>query len=119
MRQGDGTLVVVKGGAGIIGSHLTEALLSHGYTVRGIDNLATGRLENLSHCDGEFEWVEGDVADFEVSQRAVAGATAVLHQAAIPSVPRSVKQPLESHTSGPTATLNVLEAARRAGVKRV
>ncbi|MBX6311936.1 MAG: SDR family oxidoreductase [Isosphaeraceae bacterium] len=111
--------VVVTGGAGFIGSHLVEALLAEGHRVRVVDNLATGRLENLAHLGGAFDWVEGDLADFEVCRRAVTGAEYVFHQAAIPSVPRSVEEPLQSHASGPTATLNVLEAARQAGVRRV
>jgi UDP-glucose 4-epimerase len=117
MKQ-DG-LVVVTGGAGFIGSHLVEALLAEGRRVRVVDNLITGRRDNLAHVDGRYEWLQGDVADFEVCQRAVAGAEFVLHEAAIPSVPRSVSEPLQSHASGPTATLNVLEAARQAGVRRL
>lgn len=110
--------VLVTGGAGFIGSHLVEALLGEGYRVRVVDNLATGRLTNLAHLEGRFEWFEGNVADFAVCRRAVAGANYVVHQAAIPSVPRSVKEPLSSHESGPTATINMLEAAREVGVRR-
>ena len=112
-------LIVVTGGAGFIGSHLVEALLSGGRNVRVVDNLATGRRENLAHLKEPFEFLEGDLSDFDFCLRAVEGANYVLHQAAIPSVPRSVREPLLSHTTGPTATLNVLEAARRAGVMRV
>jgi len=112
-------LVVVTGGAGFIGSHLVEALLSRGYRVRVVDNLATGRRSNLDRVEGKYEWVEGDLADFSVARDAMQGAVAVLHQAAIPSVPRSVQDPLLSHASGPTTTLNVLEAARMAGARRV
>lgn len=111
--------VLVTGGAGFIGSHLVEALLEEGYQVRVVDNLATGHRKNLSHLEGRFDWLEGDLQHFEVAEAAVAGVHYVIHQAAIPSVPRSVREPLESHASGPTATLNVLEAARRAGVRRV
>jgi UDP-glucose 4-epimerase len=111
--------VLVTGGAGFIGSHLVEALLAEGRTVRVVDNLATGHLENLAHLEGRFEWLEGDLADFEVCTRAVQGVTGILHQAAIPSVPRSVLEPLQSHSSGATATLNLLEAARQAGVSRL
>jgi UDP-glucose 4-epimerase len=113
-----GPWVVVTGGAGFIGSHLVEALLGEGFRVRVVDNLATGHRANLAHLGDAYEWLEGDVADFDVCRRAVAGAEFVLHQAAIPSVPRSVKEPLASHASGPTATLNLLEAARQAGVRR-
>ena len=112
-------LAVVTGGAGFIGSHLVEALLAEGRPVRVVDNLATGYRANLAHLEGRYEWVEGDLASFDVARRAVEGAEYVFHQAAIPSVPRSVREPIESHEAGPTATLNVLEAARRAGVKRV
>lgn len=111
-------LVVVTGGAGFIGSHLVEALLADGHRVRVVDNLATGHRTNLDHLGDAFEWVEGDLADFETCRRAVEGAEGVLHQAAIPSVPRSVREPLASHASGPTATLNVLEAARQSGTVR-
>ncbi len=114
-----GELAVVTGGAGFIGSHLAEALLADGYRVRIVDNFATGHRHNLAHLNGAHELVDGDLARFDVAQQALAGASYVFHQAAIPSVPRSVAEPIESHESGPTATLNVLEAARQAGVKRV
>jgi UDP-glucose 4-epimerase len=110
--------VLVTGGAGFIGSHLVEALVAQGRSVRVVDNLSTGHRSNLAHLEGAFEWLEGDLADFEVCSRAVEGVTEVLHQAAIPSVPRSVLEPLQSHASGSTATLNLLEAARAAGAKR-
>jgi UDP-glucose 4-epimerase len=110
--------MLVTGGAGFIGSHLVEALLEHGFAVRVVDSLVTGRIANLAHLEGKYEWVEGDLADFEICRRAVDGVACVFHQAAIPSVPRSVKEPLLSHLTGPTATLNLLEAARLAGVRR-
>src|SRR3954447_13958711 len=111
-------LALVTGGAGFIGSHLVDALLNDGYRVRVMDNLATGHRSNLSHVEGRYEWIEADLADFDACRRAAEGVTYVFHQGAIPSVPRSVKQPLESHRSGPTATLNMLEAARQAGARR-
>jgi len=83
-----------------------------------VDNLATGHQANLGHVAGRFEWIEGDLADFDVARRAAEGAECVFHEAAIPSVPRSVHEPLQSHDSGPTATLNMLEAARQAGTRR-
>jgi len=111
-------VVVVTGGAGFIGSHLVEALVHEGRRVRVVDNLSTGYRKNLAGVEGQFEWFEGDLADFAVARRAAEGAEYVFHEAAIPSVPRSVREPLESHASGPTATLNILEASRLAGVKR-
>ena len=119
MASNDRSLAVVTGGAGFIGSHLVEALLGVGRPVRVVDNLATGRLSNLDAVRDRIDWVEGDLADPEVALEGLEGADVVLHQAAIPSVPRSVEKPLESHRSGPTATLNVLEASRRHGVRRV
>jgi UDP-glucose 4-epimerase len=110
--------VLVTGGAGFIGSHLVEALVGEGFQVRVVDNLATGRRSNLAHIVGNYDWIEGDLADFDVCQRAVEGVACVFHQAAIPSVPRSVREPISSHVSGPTVTLNLLEAARQAGVRR-
>lgn len=112
-------LALVSGGAGFIGSHVVDALLADGLRVRVVDNLATGYRRNLAHHpDHAYEWIEGDLADFDVARRAAEGAAYVFHQAAIPSVPRSVAEPLDSHASGPTATLNLLEAARRAGARR-
>ena len=110
--------VLVSGGAGFIGSHLVEALLAEGRTVRVVDNLATGHRRNLAHLEGKFEWLEGDCSDFDVCVEAARDVAEVLHQAAIPSVPRSVLEPLQSHASGPTATINLLEAARLAGARR-
>src|SRR5205085_2247939 len=104
--MGKAGLMVVTGGAGFIGSHLVEALLDEGYRGRVVDNLSTGHRANLEPLEGRYEWLEGDLADIEVCRRAVEGAEAVFHQAAIPSVPRSVREPLLSHASGPTATLN-------------
>ena len=110
--------VLVTGGAGFIGSHLVEALLKRGRTVRVVDNLATGHRSNLDHLDG-YEWVEGDLLDWEDCRAACEGVSQVLHEAAVPSVPRSVEDPLGSFGSGPAVTMNLLEAARRAGVERV
>lgn len=111
-------IAVVTGGAGFIGSHLAEALLAEGLRVRVVDNLSTGFLANLAHLLPDIEFLEGDLADFATCEQAVKGADFVFHEAAIPSVPRSVADPIESHRSGATAVLNILEASRRAGVKR-
>ncbi len=110
--------ILVTGGAGFIGSHLVEALLEQGRPVRVIDNLATGTRANLDHLDG-YEWVEGDLQRWDDCRAACAGVVAILHEAAIPSVPKSVAEPLPSFASGPTATMNLLEAARLAKVERV
>jgi UDP-glucose 4-epimerase len=110
--------VLVTGGGGFIGSHLAERLLERGDEVRVLDSFATGRRENLAHLPG-VELVEGDVQSFERVHHAVRGCDAVLHQAALPSVPRSIQDPLTTHAVNATGTLNVLLAARDAGVKRV
>ena len=109
---------LVTGGAGFIGSHLTEELVRRGERVRVVDNLSTGKLHNLAHIPG-VDFMEGDLSDASVAHRAVEGVDYVLHQAAIPSVPRSVKDPMTSHRANVDASLNVLLAARDAGVKRV
>jgi nucleoside-diphosphate-sugar epimerase len=109
---------LVTGGAGFIGSHLAEELTRRGERVRVADSFITGKRRNLAHLPG-VELVEGDLADFAVAQVAVAGMDYVLHQAAIPSVPRSVEDPLTSNRANIDATLNVLVAARDANVKRV
>lgn len=109
---------LVTGGAGFIGSHLSEELVRRGEQVRVVDSLITGKRENLAHLP-QVEFMEGDLADLAVAQRAVAGVDYVLHQAAIPSVPRSVQDPITSNRANIDAALNVLVAARDAGVKRV
>ncbi len=110
---------VVTGGAGFIGSHLADALLARGEVVRIADSFITGRRENLAALRATVDLVEGDLADPAVAERAVVGADYVLHQAAIPSVPRSVADPLGTHRANVDATLQLLIAARDAGVKRV
>lgn len=110
--------VLVTGGAGFIGSHLVRALLNSSFRVRVLDDLSTGKLENIEEVRSHIEFLQGDAADFDIAAQAVSGVTYVLHQAAIPSVPRSVKEPLQAHRSGPTATLNLLEAARSTGTVR-
>ena len=109
---------LVTGGAGFIGSHLAEELIRRGHRVRVADSLITGKRRNLQHLTG-VEFVEGDLADMAVATRAVANIEYVLHQAAIPSVPRSVSDPITSNRANIDATLNVLVAARDAGVKRL
>jgi nucleoside-diphosphate-sugar epimerase len=109
---------LVTGGAGFIGSHLCEELTRRGETVRVVDSLITGQRANLAHISG-VEFIEGDLADMAVATRAVQGIEYVLHQAAIPSVPRSVEDPITSNRANIDASLNLLVAARDAGVKRV
>jgi nucleoside-diphosphate-sugar epimerase len=109
---------LVTGGAGFIGSHQAEELVRRGHTVRVADNLATGHRHNLAHLP-KVEFLEGDVADMAFAARAVAGMDYVLHQAAIPSVPKSVKDPATSNRANIDGTLNILLAARDAGVKRL
>jgi nucleoside-diphosphate-sugar epimerase len=109
---------LVTGGAGFIGSHLAEELVRRGHRVRVADNLSTGKRRNLDHIPG-VEFMEGDLADINVAARVVQGMDFVLHQAAIPSVPRSVKDPITSNRSNVDATLNILVSARDAGVKRL
>ena len=109
---------LVTGGAGFIGSHLAEELVRRGEQVRVVDSLITGKRDNLAHLP-QVEFLEGDLADPEVAHRAVAGVDYVLHQAAIPSVPRSVQDPITSNRANIDAALNVLVAARDAKVKRL
>ena len=111
-------MYLVTGGAGFIGSHLTDELVRRGEKVRVVDNLSTGKRHNLAQHPG-LEFVEGDLADPDVARRAMVGVEYVLHQAAIPSVPRSVLDPVSSNRANVDATLNVLVAARDAGVKRL
>jgi len=110
---------LVTGGAGFIGSHLATALIERGDPVRVLDNFSTGHRHNLEHLGDRVEVIEGDVLDPAVVARAVAGVDCVYHQAALASVPRSVEAPLETNAACVTGTLNVLDAARRGGVRRV
>jgi nucleoside-diphosphate-sugar epimerase len=111
--------VLVTGGGGFIGSHVAERLLHDGHEVRVLDNFSSGRRENLLAFADEVELVEGDVQSYERAHTAVRGCEAVIHQAALPSVPRSIQDPLTSNASNVIGTLNVLLAARDSGVGRV
>ena len=114
------TLFLVTGGAGFIGSNLCEAILSMGYKVRCIDNLSTGKRENLSSflSNPAFEFIEGDIRHFDVCLAACEGASYVLHQAAWGSVPRSIEYPLLYEEINIKGTINMLEAARRQSVQK-
>jgi nucleoside-diphosphate-sugar epimerase len=118
--------ILVTGGAGFIGSHIVEGLLERGDRVRVLDNLCTGKRENLENlgngkwCVGrDFELIEADIRDADAVHHAVAGVDGVLHQAALGSVPRSVEDPMTTQQVNADGTLNVLLAARACGVKRV
>ena len=111
---------LVTGGAGFIGSHLAEALCRRGAKVVVLDNLSLGRLENLDwkRAGDELEFIEGDAGDSELLGKIMPGCDWVFHEGALPSVPRSVKEPIESNEHNLNATLRMLVAARDAGVKR-
>jgi nucleoside-diphosphate-sugar epimerase len=111
--------ILVTGGGGFIGSHVVDRLLRDAHDVRVLDNFATGRRENLLGVMDDVELVEGDLQSYERVHNAVSGCEMVLHQGALPSVPRSVQDPLTSSATNVTGTLNVLLAARDAGVRRV
>ena len=134
-----GLMILVTGGAGFIGSHLTEALLLRGRKVRILDNLSTGKKKNLEEVFGyalpemtrlsgetrlfpfgeKGEFLFGDIANLETCRKACAGVQYVFHQAALGSVQRSVEDPVTSHQANATGTLNILQAAKEAGVKRI
>ncbi|MBX3283157.1 MAG: SDR family oxidoreductase [Acidobacteria bacterium] len=114
----DTPTVLVTGGAGFIGSNLADRLLSEGARVRILDNFATGFQENLDEIAGDFEFIEGDVADPEVVAAAVEGVEMIFHEAALPSVPRSVEDPVSTHQACVEGTFNLLLAARSAGVRK-
>ncbi len=112
-------MVLVTGGAGFIGSHLVRRLLNDNYSVRVLDNLATGKLENLAPVQNDIEMINGSIADEDAVSRAVSGVDFILHQAAIPSVPRSVRDPIGSNEINVDGTLLLLNVARQSGVQRV
>ncbi len=111
--------ILVTGGAGFIGSHLAEALVAAGHRVRVIDNLSGGRLRNLRAVREDVQFLRGDCADPAAVRRAAKGVEVVFHEAAMPSVARSVEDPERSHRHNATATVTLLTAARHAGVRRV
>lgn len=114
-------IFMVTGGAGFIGSHIVDRLVQEGQRVRVVDNFSTGRRENIAHLEGNplVQVAEGDICDSEFMAEAMEGVEYVLHEAAIPSVPRSVEDPASSHRVNVEGTLRLLLAAKEAGVRRV
>lgn len=112
----NGRLTMVTGGAGFIGSHLTDALIEHGWRVRVVDNFATGRREYVNPA---AELIEADIRDLASIAKAFDGVDCVFHTAALPRVPLSIEKPIETHMTNVVGTLNVLVASRDAGVRRV
>ena len=110
---------LVTGGAGFIGSNIAEALVKRGDRVRVIDNLCTGHISNLDGFMDELEFIEGDICDAETVEKAVDGVDCIFHEAALASVPRSVKAPLDTHHACVTGTVTLLDIARRSGVRRL
>jgi UDP-glucose 4-epimerase len=114
-----GRKALVTGGAGFIGGHLVEHLLAEKWSVRVLDDFSSGREANLAGCRGRAEVLRGDVRDGDVVARAIDGVDVTFHLAAIPGVQKSVAEPLRTHRVNVEGTLNVLEAARLAGARRV
>jgi nucleoside-diphosphate-sugar epimerase len=112
-------IVVVTGGAGFIGSHIAAALTNSGARVRVLDDLSTGHRENLEEIGGDIDFIEGSVADEDLVQKALSAAEVVFHEAAIPSVPRSVEAPKQTHIASVDGTFSLLLAARDQKVRRV
>ena len=119
--MGQGEKAVVTGGAGFIGSNIVDELVRRGYQVTVLDDLSTGKRENIEHLlkNGQVEFVEGSITDLALLQETLEGAHYIFHEAAIASVPRSIDIPLASHEVNATGTLNVLLAARDNGVRKV
>lgn len=110
---------LVTGGAGFIGSNIVEELLKRGFSVRVLDNFSTGKRENLRPFEKDVELIEGDIRSYHTVNQAVKGIDIILHQAALPSVPRSINDPLTTNDVSVTGTLNLLEAARDHKIKRI
>lgn len=112
-------IIVITGGAGFIGSHIAGAAAANGGKVRIIDDLSTGHIENIEELSGDIDFIEGSVADPQLMKSALQDAEVVFHEAAIPSVPRSVENPMQSHIASVDGTFNLLLAARDQSVRRV
>src|SRR5690606_7072252 len=111
--------ILVTGGAGFVGSHIVDALLARGDRVRVFDNLSTGREENLASVRSQIEFIQADLTNADAVDAAVQGVDTIFHQAALASVPRSMERPLDTHAACATGTLNLLQAARKAKVRRL
>jgi UDP-glucose 4-epimerase len=118
-EEHDMTVCLVTGGAGFIGSHLVEALLQRGHTVRVLDNFSTGDPANLEGVREQARVIDGDITDLPTVQAAMQGVDVVFHQAALASVPRSIADPLATHQACANGTLHILLAAKESGVRRV
>lgn len=110
---------LVTGGAGFIGSNIVDELLKRNYEVKVLDNFSTGKRENLAEYGNNIELIEGDIRSYHIVKDAVAGVDVILHQAALPSVPRSINDPITSNEVNVTGTLNILEAARKNNVQKI
>ncbi|MHC4717065.1 MAG: NAD-dependent epimerase/dehydratase family protein, partial [Planctomycetota bacterium] len=110
---------LVTGGAGFIGSNLVRHILARDHEAVVVDDLSTGKQENMADFIDRIEFIRGDIRDRETMDKAVAGCAAIFHEGALGSVPRSVEDPITSHDVNVNGTLTVLEAARAAGVKRI
>src|SRR5207249_3615426 len=119
MLAARGSKCLVTGAAGFIGSHLAQRLVALGHDVRAVDNLSTGDVANLAGLDGEIEFLRGDLCEFDVCRHAVTGIEVVFHVAALPSVPRSLKDPWASHAANVNATMRLVQACLAAGVRRI
>ena len=119
MLAARGSKCLVTGAAGFIGSHLAQRLVALGHDVRAVDNLSTGDVANLAGLDGEIEFLRGDLCEFDVCRHAVTGIEVVFHVAALPSVPRSLKDPWASHAANVNATIRLVQACLAAGVRRI
>ncbi len=112
-------IALVTGGAGFIGSHIASALATNGARVRIVDDLSTGHRENIEEIEGDIDFVQGSIADEAVLKKALEGVELVFHEAAIPSVPRSVEDPRQTHTASVDGTFSLLLAAREQKVRRL
>ena len=110
---------LVTGGAGFVGSNIVKELLRLGHNVRVLDNFATGKRENLNEFEKDIELLEGDIRSYHVVRQAVNNVEVILHEAALPSVPRSINDPITTNEVNVMGTLNILDAAKDAGVRRI